>query len=269
MEVLWDQLVSHGTGHTYAGYDLTYPLLFGVGNVAAAFPAYFVLGFLYFLLDTLDLPFFRNRRLQPAPKFTPRSPGACVKAMLHAALAQVLVVAPLLTVVYAPLLQWRGCPYAGLPTWGEGISHLMVCALVNDFVFYWFHRTAHHPLLYGRFHKQHHEFKAPFGWASQYASYPELLIVDLVPFLLGPLVVGTHLFTAYCWTFIRVGYSVEVHSGYDLWVWRLIPFYGGAPMHDWHHKTGKDNYSDCFVVWDKVFGTWSEPPPLQGDHKGA
>ena len=87
--------------------------------------------------------------------------------------------------------------------------------------------------------------------------------MDVTPLIAGMYLMQCHLFTAYVWTFLRVVYTIEIHSGYDLWVWRLIPFYGGAPMHDHHHNAFSGNYADCFVIWDKVFGTWLEPPGLK------
>lgn len=64
------------------------------------------------------------------------------------------------------------------------------------------------------------------------------------------------MFSVFVWSVIRLLYTLEIHSGYDLWVWRLVPFYGGAPMHDCHHKDFDCNFSDCFTYLDRLFGTF-------------
>jgi sterol desaturase/sphingolipid hydroxylase (fatty acid hydroxylase superfamily) len=45
--------------------------------------------------------------------------------------------------------------------------------LFLEFGFYWAHRFLHHPLLYARLHKQHHEYKGPIGFAAEYATVGE------------------------------------------------------------------------------------------------
>ena len=86
-------------------------------------------------------------------------------------LAQLFVLIPYFFFVVGPLAQLVGCRISRtLPSAREVALHVLVMAVINDFLFYWLHRAFHHPLLYGRFHKQHHEFKAPFGWASEFAG---------------------------------------------------------------------------------------------------
>ena len=75
MDALWAQLVSAGSDHTLAGYDLTYPLLYGIGIIFASTPAYFGLGGFCFMLDVLDIPLFHKRRLQPKPTSARSAPA--------------------------------------------------------------------------------------------------------------------------------------------------------------------------------------------------
>ena len=53
-----------------------------------------------------------------------------------------------------------------LPPWTTVVWQLAAMLLCYDALFYWGHRLLHHPYLYKRFHKQHHEFV----WTVSYAA---------------------------------------------------------------------------------------------------
>ena len=46
-----------------------------------------------------------------------------------------------------------------LPTVWTIVWQFALCMQIDDCLFYWFHRLAHHKLLYKYIHKRHHEFK--------------------------------------------------------------------------------------------------------------
>ena len=48
--------------------------------------------------------------------------------------------------------------------------------IIEDFVFYWAHRTLHHPMLYARVHKLHHKYKAPFSVTATFATSTEFVV---------------------------------------------------------------------------------------------
>lgn len=52
--------------------------------------------------------------------------------------------------------------------------------VINDALFYWAHRLLHHPKLYGRIHKQHHEFKQSIGIAAEYAHPGKLAVLGVL-----------------------------------------------------------------------------------------
>jgi methylsterol monooxygenase len=59
------------------------------------------------------------------------------------------------------------------------IPFMVLC----DTLLYWSHRTLHHPLLYTRFHKQHHEFKSNVPFASEYFTLTEEIFTGFIPTL--------------------------------------------------------------------------------------
>ena len=96
------------------------------------------------------------------------------------------------------------------------------------------------------------------GLAAEYAHPIEFIVGNLLPVALGPMILGpkTHMVTVFVWYFVRIGVTLEGHSGYDFsWSpYRLIPFSTGAEYHDFHHSANMGNYASTFSFWDTVFG---------------
>jgi len=146
--------------------------------------------------------------------------------------------------------------------------------VIEDFYFYWVHRGLHHKSVYKYVHKVHHEHKHPFGIAAEYAHPVETFILGIGT-LLGPLFFAKHMITLWAWLLVRLWETVEDHSGYDLPFnpTNLIPFWGGAVHHDYHHKTFEGPYSSIFTWCDWIFGTdagfRAQQKKLRGGREGA
>ena len=78
----------------------------------------------------------------------------------------------------------------------------------------------------------------PFGIAMEHAAPIETFFLG-IGMLFGPLFFAKHMVTLWAWLTVRLFETVEDHAGYDLPFnpTNLIPFWGGAVHHDFHHKT--------------------------------
>ena len=92
-------------------------------------------------------------------------------------------------------------------------------------------RTLHHRSLYSYIHKRHHEWTAPIGIISLYAHPIEHLVSNLLPPVLGPLLMGSHLCSAWVWFSIALLSTTVAHCGYH------FPLLPSPEAHDYHHKT--------------------------------
>eukprot|EP00040_Diaphanoeca_grandis_P021110 m.112429 g.112429 ORF g.112429 m.112429 type:complete len:201 (-) comp28193_c0_seq5:216-818(-) len=91
------------------------------------------------------------------------------------------VFVPVLLCFAHPLLLMVNVPISSpIPTLTTTCLHIAAMIIGCDTMFYWVHRSLHHPMLYKHIHKQHHEYKATNIWASEYFG-----AVDLICNVLG------------------------------------------------------------------------------------
>lgn len=177
------------------------------------------------------------------------------KAKNHVAFSHCVTHIPMLWFAYDFLL-YIGCDnlFTPMPPWTIIFRDFVVFLIACDTFLYWGHRTLHHKLFYTRFHKQHHEFKANIPVSSEYFTMVEEVVTGLIPTLLGPVLMRSHLMVIIFWLFVRVCESTDAHCGYDF---PFSPFALGRPgdRHDFHHSHNIGNYSAFFCFWDQICGT--------------
>jgi len=112
-------------------------------------------------------------------------------------------------------------------------------------------------------HKKHHEFHTPVGPSCAYEHPVEglaqmfnwYLPIGFAGWLNGSLHSST-LFYYHCFRWLE---TIDAHSGYEFPFspFYAIPFFGGARMHDYHHRAFDGNYG-ASVFWDWLCGTDSD-----------
>ncbi|ORZ40450.1 hypothetical protein BCR44DRAFT_1399553 [Catenaria anguillulae PL171] len=146
-------------------------------------------------------------------------------------------------------VEGKGTTWAAtMPSAAQVGKEFLVCALVEELLFYSSHRLFHWGPLYKRFHKIHHEFTAPIGLAATYAHPLEHTLSNLTPVLLGPALFGMHPLSAFVWITLAITTTIHTHSGYELYGWPT------ARKHDWHHYAFIYQFGVSGVV-DKWLGT--------------
>lgn len=135
-----------------------------------------------------------------------------------------------------------------VPTFTVLMRDLLVCHTLFDIGFYILHRLMHTKYFYKRIHKIHHEWKAPIGIIAIYTHPTEHLITNLIPPMLGPILMTSKLCTIWIW-FTTVAIStVSDHSGYH------FPFLKSPEFHDHHHVTFTECFGSCGIM-DFIFRT--------------
>ena len=90
-------------------------------------------------------------------------------------------------------------------------------------------RLMHHPLLYKRFHKRHHEWKAPVAAVAAYVHPVDHILTGIVSASIGPLISGSPLSVNWVWIVWIIMTGHNEHSGYH------FPFFASTEQHDYHH----------------------------------
>eukprot|EP00183_Erythrolobus_madagascarensis_P002212 CAMPEP_0185850162 /NCGR_PEP_ID=MMETSP1354-20130828/4402_1 /TAXON_ID=708628 /ORGANISM="Erythrolobus madagascarensis, Strain CCMP3276" /LENGTH=306 /DNA_ID=CAMNT_0028550805 /DNA_START=417 /DNA_END=1337 /DNA_ORIENTATION=+ len=204
----------------------------------------------FFVMD--QIPSFRKWKIQGDVVNTGVTHWKCAKLIIMNHLAVVLPLVFVSHLFEGVSLQTD----ANLPSLSTMALQVLVCFIIEDFLFYWGHRALHTRLLYRLIHHVHHEFSAPLGLAAEYAHPVEVIFLGMAT-VVGPFLLNAHIVTTWVYLFLRCLQTVECHSGYDF-PWSLnrwFPLYGGADFHDHHHKHYSGNYASIFTWTDAVHGT--------------
>lgn len=165
---------------------------------------------------------------------------------------------------------WMESHWALLHTGGGWISYL-IAFVALDLSGYWVHRIQHTTNFFWNAHLIHHsseEFNLACGLRQSISVFFRIFTLFLLPaalFGVDPKVIATigplHLF-------IQFWYHTQ-HIGKMGWFEKIIV----TPSHHRvHHAINPEyldkNYSQVFIIWDKLFGTFQEEkdeiPPVYG-----
>ncbi|BEI89683.1 uncharacterized protein CcaverHIS019_0210450 [Cutaneotrichosporon cavernicola] len=137
---------------------------------------------------------------------------------------------------------------SNLPGWWKTFGVYFGCMFCEEAGFYFVHRLVHHPKLYAKIHKMHHQFTAPVAFASTYCTLAEQVFSNIGPILIGIVIMRPH------WSLMILFFcSLEIgtlctHSDYN------IPGLYDALIHDWHHYAFTENFGPTGLL-DDILGT--------------
>ncbi|CAL1287171.1 unnamed protein product [Larinioides sclopetarius] len=164
---------------------------------------------------------------------------------------QVIVGIPFIIIWYY-LMKWRGYDSGKNipPFWRIGVE-ITFCSLMTEVGIYYMHRLLHNRHIYKYIHKRHHEWTSPTAISAIYCHPVEHVITNMMPVLLGPLLLGSHMITIWSWLILVIFSTLTLHSGFH------FPYLPSPEAHDFHHSNFNENYG-VFGILDKLHGTDSE-----------
>ncbi|KAK5619058.1 Fatty acid hydroxylase domain-containing protein 2 [Crenichthys baileyi] len=240
---LWTKVYLAFEGHDAA--------LFFLGTMLVPTSVFWVLNGLLLLVDTSGKPSLITRYRIQEDKNSPVDPTKLRQAVKTVLFNQVFISGPMVVAIYF-LISWRGDACGPeLPTFHWALTELAVFSILEEILFYYTHRLFHHPSLYKHFHKQHHEWTAPIGVVSIYAHPLEHVISNMLPVVIGPVVLGSHITTTSMWYCVALVSTTISHCGYHL------PFLPSPEFHDFHHLRFNQCYG-VFGILDRLHSTDSK-----------
>lgn len=234
----------------YWASDPTNPLAFGIA-----------IGSLHLVLGALE-------RVMPArPAWTIRGPRLLLNVVVAGALTVALGVVDELSepILSAPLASVRAS--LRLDVWPHSwpvVPQLLLLFLVSEGIWYWVHRAEHRWALVWRAsgHGVHHSFKQ-LGALNFGLNHPFEFILLVLPstlvgllFGVGPAALGTALLTA--------AQASIAHCNLDLNSRGIGWLLTTNRYHVHHHSVvvaeSNTNYGCAVILWDRLFGTFSDAP---------
>ncbi len=140
------------------------------------------------------------------------------------------------------------------PVWWLPVS-LIVAMLLHETYYYWLHRWMHHPKVFRRVHKVHHDSNITSPWTA-FSFHPMEGVFQAVFLPLLILFLPMHLYVILVQLTIMTFSSVINHLDIEIYPKGFHRnFFGrwmiGATHHSLHHKQFRYNYGLYFTFWDK------------------
>jgi sterol desaturase/sphingolipid hydroxylase (fatty acid hydroxylase superfamily) len=136
---------------------------------------------------------------------------------------------------------------------------VLALLLVMDLAMYLLHRAAHHPWLFPRLHRLHHEYDCPRPLTLFILNPAENLSFGLLWLVVISLYPSSWLGMSAYLT-LNVLFGTVGHLGVEplpAW-WVRVPvlcYLAGATFHARHHQDLACNFGFYTLIWDRLFGT--------------
>lgn len=183
-------------------------------------------------------------------------------AGLNTVIIRVVAYVPfLLWIVYVEEEGWGISRWLGLVGWTE----IIVSLVVLDFFDYIWHRMNHRVGILWRFHKAHHADTAMDVTTALRFHPTELLVSALMKALWvviwGPTVVAWFLFEGLISLCAQFHHSnIDFPDKMERWLsWIIVTPRFHASHHAVDRRYGDANFSTIISIWDRLFGTYSQP----------
>ncbi len=150
-----------------------------------------------------------------------------------------------------------------LPVWAK----LILGVALFDFVTYWFHRIAHKLPILWRFHRVHHS-DTTMDSSTYFRGHPvEIFLWFSVSNIVAAGIFGLDLFALALYALVSTPFLIFEHSNlrFPKWLDNTVGLIFTTPnIHKVHHEQDQyytdSNYSDIFILWDRMFGTFKHKP---------
>jgi sterol desaturase/sphingolipid hydroxylase (fatty acid hydroxylase superfamily) len=174
--------------------------------------------------------------------------------------------AAVFAIVLATTPEWSGLKLAALHALPATVRILLAIVIV-DFAIYWIHRAQHRFDTLWRTHAWHHSIEELYWFSGFRTSFLHSFLyaipatsVSTLVFNLSPLEAGIGYSIG---LFIQFWEHTNVRVNVGMLRWIIIT----PDYHRVHHSTrhNRSNFGTTFSVWDRLFGTYTDPATVAPD----
>lgn len=163
-----------------------------------------------------------------------------------------LVVSPAVFYFCIPLLNWEVPKVSHMAIVSAIVWTAIMSLLILNPLFAVLHYGVHQvPYLHKTIHRVHHRLHVPQGAGAIYAHWIEHILVNLLPVVLGPIILQTNYLTNLLFIVFVSSETVLGHTA----------FTEGSSRHVLHHMKINCNYDNSPYGFDRIMGTlrnWSD-----------
>ncbi|XP_061007792.1 fatty acid hydroxylase domain-containing protein 2 [Dama dama] len=219
----WERLLS-----TFEGKEW---LLYILGVTQVPLLVYWTFSGLLLVADVTGKPNFISRYRIQVSNNDRVDPMKLRQSILMILFNQFVISLPMLVSLYPILKLWGDPCHRERPTFHWFLLELVVFTLIKLMLFYYSHREAllHHPKLYKKIHKKHHEWTVPIA-ATCLSVHPIEHVINMLLAILGPTVMGSPLSSFTTCISLALTFTMISHCGYHL------PFLPSPEFHDYQHQ---------------------------------
>jgi sterol desaturase/sphingolipid hydroxylase (fatty acid hydroxylase superfamily) len=141
---------------------------------------------------------------------------------------------------------------------------LLLGFLIQDFLYYWFHRASHTIHWFWLAHVVHHS--SPFmNFTTAFRQSIFYPIVGMWLFWMPMIIIGFSPSIVFLIVALNLGYQFFVHTQTIRKLGWLEKVFNTPTHHRIHHAINppyiNKNYAGVLIVWDKLFGTYVDEDP--------
>ena len=155
----------------------------------------------------------------------------------------------------------------GLGRYLPGWVILPLGFVIADFLGYWRHRALHRVPLLWRIHAVHHSDTEMNSFSDDRTHPLEWLFASGLQFLVFFVLDGSLHWTSFTLVYLLSWHSRLYHSNVDTDLGPLTYLVVTPNSHRIHHSTEQRdfdrNFGTSLVIWDRLFGTRTDPRPVQ------
>lgn len=149
-----------------------------------------------------------------------------------------------------------------LPFWIK----LIIGVALFDMTSYWFHRLAHKTPVLWRLHRVHHS-DTTMDASTFFRGHPIEVLVFGNASIIAVALFGMDMLSFGLYLFIFIPFAFLEHTNllFPKWLDKTVGLIFVTPnFHKVHHEQDQQytdsNFSDIFIIWDRLFGTFKYKP---------